>query len=100
MLTSPAIMNDQLSSFVMVVALSINKRAKAGSALTSSASYSADSPYRFVQCKSINHNTSIQICCGILYITLKTCSTMNDSNPDLVLLLSVKHLITSRISQL
>ena len=49
-----------------------------------------------------NQYISIQICCGLFYIILKTCSTIKDSNPDLVLLLSyhLKYLIISHISQL
>ena len=46
-------MNDQLSLFVLLVALLINKHAKAGSAPIVSARDSADSLFRFVQCKSI-----------------------------------------------
>ena len=46
-LTSNSIMNDQLLLFVLLVALLINKRAKAGSAPIISANYSADPLFKF-----------------------------------------------------
>ena len=51
---------DQLLLFVLLVALLINKRAKAGSApIVSASHYSADPLFRFVKCKSIYINPNL-----------------------------------------
>ena len=49
-----------------------------------------------------NQHITIQICCGLFYILLKTCFTIEDSNLDLPLSLSchVKCLLISEISRL
>ena len=84
----------------ILAVLSINKRAKAGSAPIASVTLSVDSFFRFVQSKWTC--ISIQNCCGLFNIMLKTHSTVKHTNPDLVRLSSyqVKCLSISQISQL
>ena len=85
-------------AYILVASL-INECAKAGSAPITSASYGADSLFRFVQSKAIDvHQSKF----ALASFTLKTCSTMKNGNPDLDLLLSypIKYLIISHVSQL